>query len=649
MHPADRARHRAAAVAFLLATAGTAAGAQEPKPPTPAAPSASAPRNAEPQTQMLAPVDVLGHYDLAVGSTDAASAGVVQQGLIARRPTLRPAEVLEFVPGVIVTQHSGGGKANQYFLRGFNLDHGTDFATYVDGMPFNMPTHAHGHGYTDLNGLIPELVSRIAYRKGPYYAEEGDFASAGSARLDLVDRLPRGLASVTLGQDRHARALLANSAALGRGELLYALEASHQDGPWIEPDRLRRWNGVLRWSRGDAGNRVSVTAMGYSARWNATDQIPERAVEAGLVDRYGSLAPTDGGRTERYSLSARGLRTFSDGELRFDAWMLRSRLDLWSDFTYFLENPSDLDPSAIDGDQFQQSERRTALGASLARAWNLRLGGFDTGNTAGLQLRHDRLDPVGLFATVERERVAVTQESRVRETSIGAWLENQTQWRPWFRSVAGVRVDHFRFDVASSIEANSGSRNATLYSPKLSLVFGPWAKTEFCVTGGLGFHSNDARGTVARVAAKSGDPVDPVTPLARSKGAELGLRSEIVPGLSSSLALWQLDLASELLFVGDAGETEASRPSRRRGIELNNHWRPMPWLYVDADLAFSRSRFRDADPAGDRVPGAVATVASLGVSVVDLGRWSGQLQWRYFGPRPLVEDDSRRQTKTFCL
>ncbi|NUZ06794.1 TonB-dependent receptor [Piscinibacter koreensis] len=589
-------------------------------------------------TAVLAPVTITGHYDNAVGTSDAASAGVVRSELLRNRPALRPGEVLEFVPGIIVTQHSGDGKANQYFLRGFNLDHGTDFATFVDGLPVNMPTHAHGHGYTDLNWLIPELVARIRYRKGPYAAEDGDFSSAGSARIDLFDALPRGIASVTLGQDRFARSLVANSARVGAGELLYAIEAAHNDGPWEHPENLRRFNGVLRYSSGSADSRWSLTAMGYSARWNSTDQIPQRAVDAGLVGRYGALDPTDGGRTERASLSFQTLQRSAGGEFRLQAYAIRSKLDLFSNFTYFLERP--------EGDQFEQAERRTTLGITTSRSWNAQVGGLDMVNTLGLQVRHDRLDPVGLYTSVARRRTGITQESEVEQTSVGIYGESALQWTPWLRSVAGLRADRYHFDVASSIAENSGERSAGIGSPKLSLIFGPWAKTEYFVNVGQGFHSNDARGSTARRMAKSDESVEPATPLVRSKGAELGVRSELVPGLQASLALWQLRLGSELLFVGDAGETEASRPSRRRGVELGLHYRATEWLLLDADLAASRARFTGDEPEGNRIPGSIDKMASLGVTVLDRGPWSGQFQLRYLGPRPLVEDDSKRSKAT---
>ena len=601
-------------------------------------------------------MEVRGHYLNGVGTDDSASTGTVTQELIRNRPTLRPAEVLEFVPGVIVTQHSGDGKANQYFLRGFNLDHGTDFATWVDGMPVNMPTHAHGQGYTDLNWLIPELVERIRYRKGPYAAADGDFASAGSARIALADALPRGTAALTLGQDRYARALFASSSRIERGELLYALEAAHDDGPWQHPEKFHRLNGVVRYSFGGDERHTSITAMAYGAGWNATDQIPQRAVGSGAVDRFGAIDPTDGGDTARTSLSLRTTRRFDDGVFALDAYAISSRLDLWSNFTYFLEQPVDLDTTAGNGDQFRQSERRKVFGVAASRSWSVPLGGRASTTTLGVQLRHDRLDPVGLYSTVERQLVAMTQESRVRETSVGLYAENSLEWTDWLRGVLGVRADRFFVDHASSIAVNSGSTSAGLVSPKASLVLGPWAKTEYFVNYGFGYHSNDARGATARVKPKefAADPTspdavaEPSALLVRSKGGELGLRSEIVTGVQVSLALWRLALGSELVFAGDAGDTEASRPSRREGIELNAHAVATPWLLLDADIAHSRARFTTDEPTtpGRYIPGAVENVLSLGATVVDRGPWFGHFQLRHFGSRPLIEDNSVRSSST---
>ncbi|WP_354670179.1 TonB-dependent receptor [Janthinobacterium sp. SUN120] len=583
-------------------------------------------------------VRVTGHYDNAVGTSDAASQGVITNELIVNRPALRTGELLEFVPGLIVTQHSGDGKANQYFLRGFNLDHGTDFATYVDGMPVNMRTHAHGQGYSDLNFLIPELVQRIDYKKGPYFAGEGDFSSAGSARIRLADKLPQGQASVSVGQHGYVRGVVADSAAAGPGTLLYGLEVNRNNGPWDVPENVRKYSGVLRYSQGTPDDGFSVTGMAYRNSWNATDQVPLRAVASGQIGRFGSLAPSDGGDTSRYSLSYAMRKRTEKGLFELDAYLIRSQLELNSDFTYFLANP-------VAGDQFQQSERRTVAGVNAAESWSTELAGLPMRNKVGVQARYDRLSPVGLYNTVERVRQSTVREDRVREASVGLYGENTVQWLPWLRSVAGLRYDAYRFNVASSIAGNSGTANDHVVSPKLSLILGPWSKTEFFVNYGKGFHSNDARGTT-QTRLPDGQAATPVTPLVPTKGVELGARTEWLPGLQSSLALWRLDIASELLFVGDAGETEASRASRRHGIEWNNHYIAAPWLLFDLDLAASRSRYTQNDPAGNHIPGAIDKVASFGVTVTDQGPWSGAFQLRYFGPRPLIEDNSVRSAST---
>ncbi|MGK5065906.1 TonB-dependent receptor [Janthinobacterium sp. RT4P48] len=616
---------RVAACAFALLSVGRQALAQGA--------DAAAPADDESRT-----VRVAGHYDNAVGTSDAASQGVITTELIVNRPALRTGELLEFVPGLIVTQHSGDGKANQYFLRGFNLDHGTDFATYVDGMPVNMRTHAHGQGYSDLNFLIPELVQRIDYKKGPYFAGEGDFASAGSARIRLADKLPQGQASLSIGQHGYLRGVVADSLDAGSGTLLFGLEMNRNNGPWDVPESVRKYSGVLRYSQGTQDDGFSVTGMAYKNSWNATDQVPLRAVESGLIGRFGSLAPSDGGDTSRYSLSYALRKRTQNRLFEFDAYVIRSQLELNSDFTYFLAD-------AQQGDQFQQSERRTVAGVNASESWTTELAGLAMRNKLGVQARFDRLSPVGLYNTVERIRHSTVREDRVRESSVGVYGENTLQWLPWLRSVAGLRYDAYRFNVASSIEGNSGTANDHVVSPKLSLIFGPWSKTEFFVNYGKGFHSNDARGTT-QTRLPDGEASTPVTPLVPTKGMELGARTEWLPGLQSSLALWRLDIASELLFVGDAGETEASRASRRHGIEWNNHYIAAPWLLFDLDLAASRSRYTENDPAGNYIPGSIDKVASFGVTVTDQGPWSGAFQLRYFGPRPLIEDNSVRSAST---
>ncbi len=296
-----------------------------------------------------------GRKSSEVGTATLSNQGTVGAADLALRPLLRPAEVAESVPGVIVTQHSGSGKANQYFLRGFNLDHGTDLALSVDDVPVNMPSHAHGQGYADLNFIIPELIERVDYKKGPYYADVGDFGSAGAFNIHYYDSLPSGVARLEGGQVGYGRAILANNAGVGGGNLIYAGEFEHNDGPWDVGDDERKYDGVLRYSRGTAVWGFSVTGMAYHNQWRATDQVPDRAIAEGLIDRYGEIDTTDGGNTGRYELNADwhsyGMHSVSHA----NAYAEHYNLDLFSNFTYFLFDP-------VHGDQIEQHDNRSLFG-----------------------------------------------------------------------------------------------------------------------------------------------------------------------------------------------------------------------------------------------------------------------------------------------
>lgn len=588
--------------------------------------------------QELQKVIVTGNATSQVGVADSANVGTVTRAQLEARTAYRPGELLEAAPGLVVSQHSGEGKANQFYLRGFNLDHGTDLRTTVDGMLVNQRSHGHGQGWTDLNFVIPELASGLRYRKGPYYASEGDFSSAGAVEITYADRLDAGLAHVGFGQNGYKRALLADSPDWLGGSLLYAVEVLRNDGPFERPDDFRKFNGVLRYAQGDAANGWNLTGMAYTGQWNATDQIPLRAVQDGTLGRFGLIDPTDGGEAHRYSLSGTWRRGSEGSSTEVQAYIAHWNLELFSNFTYFLDNP-------VDGDQFAQPDRRTMTALNVRHGWATDWFGRDGENQAGVQIQNDNIHNA-LLNTRARQTLSDVRRDHIVETSVGAWFENSVRWTPTFRSVAGVRADHYRFDVRSDLAVNSGERSASVFSPKLSLVFGPWAKSELYVNLGRGFHSNDARGTVIRVDPKSGDPAEPVTPLARSKGYELGLRTSPLPGLQTALSVYGLDLDSELVFVGDAGTTEAGRPSRRIGFELANYYKLDDWLTLDADLAFARARFRNSAPEGDRIPGAVEGVASLALAVDRIGPWFGALQWRYFGPRPLIEDNSVRSKAT---
>ena len=592
-----------------------------------------------PSVAQLDSVEIRGHYDNAVGTSDAASQGTIRAELLKSRPAQRPGEVLEFIPGMIVTQHSGDGKANQYFLRGFNLDHGTDFATFVNGMPVNMPTHAHGHGYTDLNFLIPELVERIGYRKGPYFANVGDFGSAGAAEIQYRSSLDVPFAQLTLGERGYRRGLLGGSHETAGGVTwLGALEWMGNDGPWTVPENLKRLNAVLTASGGTRAQGWQASAMAYDAKWTATDQIPQRLIDAGRYlgkpfGRYDSLDPTDGGGTSRYSLSGQWHQVDDRSTTRVSAYAMRYSLGLNSNFTFALDRPE-------TGDQFAQRDRRTVLGLNAVQSINHQWLGRSVRSEMGMQVRRDGIS-VGLFDTAQRQVTAVTRDDAVTQTSVGLYGQSTIELTPWLRTLVGARADRMDMQVTSkTLSANSGTSGDLQLSPKFSLIAGPFARTELFLNTGRGLHSNDARGTTAMVDPRSGDPVNKVPVLVASRGAEVGVRTEAVPGLQSSLALWRLHVDSELVYVGDAGVTEPSLASIRRGVEFNNRWQPRQWLLFDADLAWTHARFDN----GDRIPNAVDRVGSVAATLRDLGPWSTSVQLRYLGSGALIEDNSVRSS-----
>jgi outer membrane receptor protein involved in Fe transport len=595
----------------------------------------------------------------AAALSAAASEVTLSRERVNAQPALRPGEVLEATPGLIITQHSGEGKANQYFLRGFNLDHGTDLAITVDGMPVNMRTHGHGQGYADVNFLIPELIQSMRVRKGPYFAEEGDFASAGALRIDYINAMNPGLWQGTLGMYGYGRALAIKSYPISAGtpwtgnstvtnplatnpfagNLLLAAEATKYDGPWDVPDRMKKLNGVVRYSSGTADEGVSITGMAYKNSWTSTDQIARRAVDDGLISRWGTLDPTDGGNSSRYSLSTRMSGINALGRSQLEAYAIHSTLALYNNFTYFLDDPS-------DGDQFSQGDKRTILGFHGNHTFQGRLGVFDSETKVGIQGRSDDID-VALSKTFQRATYAGIRRDKVSEDSIGLYAENTTRLTEWLRTIVGVRHDQFWANVTSDTPANSGNADASIASPKVGLVLGPFRNNEIFLNAGYGFHSNDVRGvTISVNPANTSEPADKVPFLVRAKGAEVGWRARPVRGLETSVALFVLDYASELLFIGDAGTTEASRPSRRTGVEWTTTYNPVSWLGLELDIAATRARFTDFDPAGNRVPGAPNMVSSLGVTFGEPLGWFGAVKMRYFGPRPLIEDNSSRSPST---
>ena len=618
------------------------------------------------QIVRLPDIIVEGRQDSLLGIATSASQGTTGAAQLADRPILRSGEILETIPGVIITQHAGGGKANQYFLRGFNLDHGTDFAVFLDDMPLNLPTHAHGEGYSDMNVVIPEFVERVDYEKGPYYADVGDFGSAGSAHLVFYQTLPHDFVTVEGGMYGYERGVFGVSQKLGAGNILYGGEAYHDDGPWVHPDDYRKFNGILTYSQGDEANGFSITAHGYYGVWNSSDQI---AASFGATNFFGAINPTDGGTSQRYSLQAEWHRQDENSETHIMAYGFYYYLDLFSDFTYFLTDTN-------QGDQFEQQDQREVAGLDARHTIYSEWFGRDAENTFGLQVRNDWINN-GLYQTEDRVRVekidsqngdsilpADTDVNDITDTQVGFWVENKIQWADKFRSVAALRGDLDYFDVTSlSNPTNSGTASAFLPSPKLSLIFGPWAKTEFYAQGGFGFHSNDGRGatqTQEPISADypNGGATAKIPALIQTRGAEIGLRTLAIPHLQSTVSLWYLYSQSELEQDGDTGGTVASQqPSNRYGIEWANYYALTKHLAFDFDMADSIARFTSVDaddaapgsPGGNHVPEAVGLVISSGITLHDWHGFSSSLRLRYFGPRDLTSDGIYQSSQTILL
>jgi outer membrane receptor protein involved in Fe transport len=569
----------------------------------------------------LAPQDVeqvfvWGLREDAIGLARSSSEGRVNFTELRDRPLLRPGELAEVIPGLAVTQHSGTGKANQYFLRGFNLDHGTDFSVSFDGVPINLPSHGHGQGYLDLNAITPEFVEIISFRKGPYFADVGDFSSAGTAAMETFTTSPRSFAEFTAGKDNFYRVLgmaqMGDASYIG-GELAFA------DGPWVNPENLERINVLGRIA---LGGNWSLTALAYSSQWDSTDQIPLRAIDEGLIPRLGTIDPTDGGETSRTIVALRN-RDMNGWDAV--AYVQRYELNLWSNFTYFLDDP-------VNGDQFEQADKRWIFGGSVAKTWD-NLGAWTV--STGAQLRGDEIYSVGLYNTVARERINTVRQDKVSEWAGAVWADAERAFGP-VRAVFGLRADAISVDVESDNPLNSGDATDALVSPKLSLAWRVSEGFELYANAGRGFHSNDARGATATVSPKTGDPANPVNLLSPSTGAEVGFRWEAGRVTTTATAFY-LHLDSELVYVGDAGETEATNASERFGGEVLFTWRPIDRIDIDLSAAATHARLLDA-PGADRIPNALEYVFTGGISALLTDELIATLTFRLLGPAPLTED-----------
>jgi hypothetical protein len=588
-------------------------------------------------------VVVEGRADNAVGVASSASVGAISASELASRPVLRSADLLEAVPGVAMTQHSTGGHAPLILLRGYNLDHGTDFATSLEGVPLNLPSHAHAQGYTDLNFLITELIDRVGFEKGPYGAAVGDFSSAGAARIEMKRTIEAPFAVFETGSFSQVRAMSAGGIRAAGGDLLAGVDLSHTDGPSARPDDFRRARGTLRYSRGTQVNGWTASFFGYGSSWFGSDGYPKRAFTDRWIPRYGSLDETDGGRSARY-LGAIDRRWSGTSALTTAGGFVQYYdLDLYSTLTF---NTVD----AALGDQIHQRDRRMTTGAHLSHTRNVAVLGRAAELALGMQTRYDH-GRNALFNTVARVPAvkhddhgnaypATAYDLSIDELQAGPYVELRVPVTRWLRATTGLRLDAFAFRAATGSGSPVDPQSQAVISPKVSLAMGPWRSTELYANVGRGFHSNHAAGVV----------LDGATPIVRTLGAEFGVRSAAIPNLQTSVAFWGIDSESELVYVPEAGFTEAGRPGRRYGVEWLNFWRVRPWLTLDADLAFSQARYTaDPEGTGTRIPDAVAGVYSLGMTVNDRAGWGGSLRGRYLGPRALTEDGSVESASSFVL
>jgi opacity protein-like surface antigen/outer membrane receptor protein involved in Fe transport len=587
----------------------------------------------------------------AVAPTMASQMTVSGEDLNARLLN-RPGEIVEAAPGLMTVMHADAGKANQYYLRGWNLDHGTDLATFWDDIPVNLPTHAHGQGYTDLNWLIPETIGGLDIRKGPYWANVGDFENAGNLHINLRDSVERNIESVTVGSFGYQRYLTLGSTKAGDGTLLYAGEFTGYDGPWTNSDDMKKFSGVLRYSQGTATDGFSLTGMAYTNTWNSTDQVALRAYTTGQIGLYGELDPTDGGDTSRFSLSGRVAQTTDDGSWKANAYLVKYTMDLWNNYTWDTNDP-------VNGDQFHQHDDRVYGGGGASRTFVGTFGSLPTETVIGAQSRYDDIT-TALNYSDKRQLLAAYINDHVDEGNAAIYGENTIHWTSWLRTMAGWRGDYYAANVDSILQpANSGNPKEAIGSPKFRMVVGPFAKTEFFVGAGMGYHSNDARSTT--LTQVPGDPATPegATPfLVRSRGAEIGVRTKAIPDLDSSVSLFYIHQDSELFFDGDTGDTVAGLPSQRTGVEFTSDYRPFSWMHADADLVLSRARFLGYDEAqaalyeslagypqaqignapGNYVYNAPWMVASAGLTLGEKTGWFSALRWRYISSRPLTED-----------
>jgi outer membrane receptor protein involved in Fe transport len=561
----------------------------------------------------LEEIVVFGRSLELVGTAEAASEGSIGGADLLVRPMLRVAELLEAVPGMVVAQHSGSGKANQYFLRGFNLDHGTDFTTYVDGAPWNLRSHGHGQGYLDVNGLMPETVERIDYRKGPYRADTGDFAMAGASFIRTIDRLEAPFAALESGEGGWLRLAAGGTKELDSDATLTGLvQRQHYDGPWELEEGLEHTSLWGKYRRLTDFGTLAVTVSGYDGNWHPTEQIPERAIGTSVCeDAFCVLDPTADGHTQRWIAGA---------QLDGDVWRASAYAQYYD---WFMQSNPTYDF------QINQFDKRWTTGGRYERTVH---ESDRVTVSVGGEFRYDDISNVGVDEFDGGAFVANISQNSITEASLGAFIEASWSVTDRLRLLTGARTDAYDFDAtAKTVGSFQGHQTDSRVSPKFGVAYTLSDNIELYGNWGEGFHSNDARGVV--------NAVDPLDGLAPGTGYEAGARFEL-GALKLTSAYWWLNLDSELIFVGDSNSVEPRGGSRREGYELTMFWQPIDWLGIDAVYTGSRARYVD-NPDGPHIEGSVEHSGQIGLSAVK-DKWEASLRLRYLGEYALLPDNSQR-------
>jgi outer membrane receptor for Fe3+-dicitrate len=546
-------------------------------------------------------------------------------------PVKSSQEILRKVPGLIIGQHAGGGKAEQIFLRGFDVDHGTDVAITVDGLPVNMVSHAHGQGYADMHFVIPETIENVNFGKGPYYSDKGNFNTAGYIDLRLRKTIDKSLISVEAGQFNTSRLVgMFKLIDSGKSNAYVASEVYLTDGAFNSPQNFNRINIMGKYNYKLSGTEeLNLTASHFQSKWDASGQIPQRAIDQGLIDRFGAIDDTEGGQTSRTNLLANHTKVLGDNKsLKTRAFLSYYDFELYSNFTFFLEDP-------VNGDQIKQKEDRVIVGAETVFEENFIPLGDNTQfeYKAGVGFRYDNVDDVELSNTLNRKTTINTISlGDIDEVNTYAFLNTEFKTGKWTFNPA-LRLDYFKFDYVNKVTEtyDSQSESKVAFSPKLNTIYSINRNWQLFLKSGIGFHSNDSRVVVAN----NGKDILPA-----AYGVDLGTIVKPTEKLALNATLWALYLDQEFVYVGDAGIVEPSGKTERYGVEFGARYQALDWLYVYSDINYTHARSTEEPDGEDFIPLAPDLTVSGGFLVDNLGNFSGGLTYRFVDDRPANEDDS---------